>query len=509
MPWHGMGHRRPRARAPRAGATASRVFADVGEAKPEQAAAYTAAEWRLRALSPLDGRYGAQLEPYAEAFSEAALIRERLAVEVAWLLFLSRLPGVPELGPVSETDRAALERWAPALGLGEAQEVKRLEARTNHDVKAVEYYLKRRVVEELGWSEARAEFVHFAATSEDINNLAYARMVRSALHATWLPAAEALVGDVRALALANAELPMLARTHGQPATPTTLGKELAVFVARWERQLGAIRAVDVPGKWGGATGTLAAHSVAYPELDWARVARDFVVSLGFTWAPLTTQVEPHDWMAELFDAMARFGTVLTDFCRDMWLYVSLGYIRQKPVAGEVGSSAMPHKVNPIDFENSEANIALAGALLSHLAAKLPVSRLQRDLSDSSALRNIGSAFGYSGVAVHSARRGLARSAPAPLALAADLEQAWEILAEAVQTVMRRYGRAGGYEQLAALTRGRDLSEEAFQRFVRALDLPETAREGLLALKPAMYTGLAGRLASLVAAPAGTGCGEKP
>ena len=464
-------------------------------------------EWRLRALSPLDGRYGGQMEAYAGAFCEAALIKERVAVEVAWLVHLAGLGEVAELGPLSPGDKAALESWATGLSLAEAQEVKRLEARTNHDVKAVEYYLKRRLVEELGWSEARVEFVHFAATSEDINNLAYARMVRSALAGTWLPAAEALVDDVRSLALEHAELPMLARTHGQPATPTTLGKELAVFVARWERQLRSVRSVEVPGKWGGATGTLAAHSVAYPELDWAGVARDFVCSLGFTWSPLTTQVEPHDWMAELFDAMARFGTVLTDFCRDMWLYVSLGYLRQKAVTGEVGSSAMPHKVNPIDFENSEANAGLAGALFCHLATKLPLSRLQRDLSDSSALRNIGSAFGYSGLAVKSARKGLARSVPAPPALAADLDGAWEVLAEAVQTVMRRYGQVGAYERLATLTRGRELSEEDFQHFVRELDLPEPARDRLLALKPATYTGLAGRLAKLVAVPAGPGCGK--
>lgn len=463
-----------------------------------QGPAYTAEQWRLGALSPLDGRYGAQMGPYAEAFSEAALIKERVAVEVAWLVYLAGLEEVAELGPLGPGDKAALEGWARGIGLDEAAEVKRLEARTNHDVKAVEYYLKHRLVDELGWSEARAEFVHFGATSEDVNNLAYARMVRSALGATWLVEAEALVDDVRALALEHAELPMLAHTHGQAATPTTLGKELAVFVARWERQLRCVRSVDVPGKWGGATGTLAAHSVAYPELDWAGVARGFVTSLGFTWAPLTTQVEPHDWMAELFDAIARFQTVVIDFCQDMWLYVSLGYLRQKAVSGEVGSSAMPHKVNPIDFENAEANAGLARALLCHLANKLPVSRLQRDLSDSSTLRNIGSAFGYSGLALRSARKGLARTVPSALSLAADLEGAWEVLAEAVQTVMRRYGRVGGYEQLAALTRGRELSEEDFVRFVRGLDLPEPARDRLLTLKPASYTGLAGQLANLVA-----------
>jgi adenylosuccinate lyase len=472
--------------------------ADVAGTQREDA--YSAAQWRLRALTPLDGRYGRQMEPYAAFFSEASLIKERFAVEVAWLGHLAAMPEVAELGPLSATERAALGRWAEELGLAEADQVKKLEGVTNHDVKAVEYYLKRRLVEELGWPEARAEFVHFAATSEDINNLAYARIVRAALGSAWLPAARSLVDDVRKMALENAELPMLAHTHGQPATPTTLGKELAVFVARWERQLQGARSVEIPGKWGGATGTLAAHSAAYPEIDWAVVAENFVSSLGFQWSPLTTQVEPHDWLAELFGAMARFGTVLLDFCRDIWLYISLGYMKQKAVAGEVGSSAMPHKVNPIDFENAEANAGLAGALMSHLATQLPLSRLQRDLSDSSALRNIGTAFGYSGMAIVSAQRGLARIAPDREALDADLREAWEVLTEAAQTVMRRYGRPGGYEQLAALTRGRALTSEEFQRFVRGLDLPAGTREHLLALTPASYTGLAGQLAKLVATP---------
>jgi adenylosuccinate lyase len=294
--------------------------------------------------------------------------------------------------------------------------------------------------------------------------------------------------------------PMLARTHGQPATPTTFGKELAVFVVRWERQLAQVRAVEIPGKWGGATGTLAALAVAFPEADWPAIARDFVSSLGFTWSPLTTQVEPHDWMAELFGAMGRFGTVLLDFCQDMWSYISFGYLRQKVVEGEVGSSAMPHKVNPIDFENAEANAGMAGALLAHLSHKLPVSRLQRDLSDSSTLRNIGSAFGHSALAIASARRGLARVAPDEAALGSDLGRSWEVLSEAVQTVMRRYGIAGGYEELKALSRGKVLSEEELHHFVRELRLPREARERLLALTPATYTGLAGELAKLVEKP---------
>ena len=359
-------------------------------------------EWRLHALSPLDGRYGKQMEPYAATFSEAALIRERFGVEVAWLEYLATHPDVGELAPLTDRERQLLDQWVATFGAAEARSVKQIEAVTNHDVKAVEYYLKRRLVEELGWTSERAEFAHFAVTSEDVNNLAYATMVRRALAEVWLPAAEGLVDDVRAAALAHAGLPMLARTHGQPATPTTLGKELAVFVARWDRQLRGVRQVQILGKWGGATGTLAAHVVAYPELDWLAIAGGFVSSLGFTWVPLTTQVEAHDWMAELFDAMARFGTVLIDFCRDMWSYISLGYLRQKVVEGEVGSSVMPHKVNPIDFENAEANAGLASALFNHLSEKLPISRMQRDLSDSSALRNIGSAFGYSGVALLSA-----------------------------------------------------------------------------------------------------------
>jgi adenylosuccinate lyase len=454
-------------------------------------------EWRLRALSPLDGRYGKQMTPYASAFSEGALIRERFAVEVSWLEWLAAQPGLRELGRLSERERTALDSWVETFGAADAAAVKQIEAVTNHDVKAVEYYLKRRLATECGWPPGRVEFVHFGATSEDVNNLAYARMVRRGLDEVWLPAAETLVDEVRSAALTYSDLPMLARTHGQPATPTTLGKELAVFVSRWERQLRAVRHVDILGKWGGATGTLAALAVAYPEVGWLGIVRDFVISMGFTWAPLTTQVESHDWMAELFAAMGRFGTVLVDFCRDMWSYVSLGYVRQKLVEGEVGSSTMPHKINPIDFENAEANAGIAGSLFAHLAATLPISRMQRDLSDSSALRNIGSAFGYSGVAVLSARRGFSRMSPDAGALAADLDRAWEVLAEAVQTVMRRYGVPEPYERIKVLTRGKLLTAEEFQHLVRELELPPHAQAQLLRLRPESYTGLAGQLASLV------------
>ncbi|MGD0808489.1 MAG: adenylosuccinate lyase [Acidimicrobiales bacterium] len=467
--------------------------------KPDELA-LTAREWRLRSLSPLDGRYGAQMGPYAASFSEGTLIRERFAVEVAWLEHLAALPDLTELQPLSARDHDALTQWVAEFGQAEAASVKSIEAVTNHDVKAVEYYLKRRLVQDLGWPAARTEFVHFAATSEDVNNLAYARMIRSALKGAWLPGAEALVETVRRAAVEYAALAMLARTHGQPATPTTVGKELAVFVARWERQLRAVSSVEVPGKWGGATGTLAAHVATYPELDWMAIAGDFVASMGFTWEPLTTQVEPHDWMAELFAAMSRFGTVLIDFCQDMWFYISLGYFRQRALANEVGSSVMPHKVNPIDFENAESNAGMAGAMFGHLSAKLPLSRMQRDLSDSSALRNIGSAFGYSALAVASARRGMARTTADAEALAADLDGAWEVLAEAVQTVMRRYGVPEPYERLKALTRGKVPTQADLQHFVRGLDLPAQAQQRLLDLTPQAYNGLAERLARLVERP---------
>ena len=457
-------------------------------------------EWRLGALSPLDGRYGTQMKPYAAAFSEGALIRERFAVEVAWLKQLAALPELTELLPLTDGELAALDGWVAAFGSVEAESVKRIEAVTNHDVKAVEYYLKNRLVHELGWTAERAEFVHFAATSEDVNNLAYARMVRRSLGEVWLPAAEVLVDDVRAAALKYAQ----PRHAGPDARPTGDPDDAREGAGRLRRSLGAPTTVGAsggdPGQMGGATGTLAAHVVAYPELDWLVIARDFVTSNGFTWAPLTTQIEAHDWMAELFDAMSRFGTVLIDFCRDMWSYVSLGYLRQKVVEGEVGSSVMPHKVNPIDFENAEANAGLAKALFSHLSEKLPISRMQRDLSDSSALRNIGSAFGYSGLALLSARRGLARSRPDQDFLTADLVDAWEVLTEAVQTVMRRYGVGEPYERLKSLTRGKLLTQEELHHFVRELNLPEHVEQRLLRLTPETYTGLAAQLANLVELP---------
>lgn len=442
----------------------------------------------MSALSPLDGRYGRQLEGFARGFSEAALVQARLEVEVEWLLWLAERPEIPELEPVGPELAATFRRWVTDFDEEDMGRVKAIEARTNHDVKAVEYFLKERLAE-LGFG-SRSEFVHFGCTSEDINNLAYALMIRRGLDQAWWPLADALVAGVWELAEATAAQPMLAHTHGQPATPTTLGKELAVFVARWRRQLAAIRGVEFLGKFSGAVGTFGAHTAAYPEVDWPAVSRQFVARLGFTWSPLTTQIEPHDYLAELFHALVRFNTIVLDFCRDMWSYISLSYLRQRTVAGEVGSSTMPHKVNPIDFENAEANVGLSNALLEHLASKLMVSRLQRDLSDSSALRNVGVALGYSGLALRSAARGLQRVAPDPDAMAADLDGQWEVLAEAIQTVMRRYGLANPYERLKDLTRGATVTQEDIHRFVTGLGLPPDAESALLKLTPATYTGLA-------------------
>ncbi len=427
----------------------------------------------LDALSPLDGRYAAQVAPLRAHLSEAALIRRRVEVELGWLRALR---------PDADVDPAAV------LAALDPAEVKAIERRTNHDVKAVELWLRERVP-----ADAR-EWVHFALTSEDVNNLAYALMLRGAVREVWRPAAGELVEGVAALARATRDVPLLSRTHGQPATPTTFGKELAVFALRWRRQLAAIDAVEVRGKLNGATGTYGAHLAALPDRDWEAVSRAFVEGeLGLTWAPVTTQIEPHDWIAELLHALVRFNAVLVDFDRDVWAYVSRGLIRQRVVAGEVGSSTMPHKVNPIDFENSEANAGVSSALAQHLAATLPVSRLQRDLSDSSLLRNAGVVVGHALVAVRAAARGLGKLDVDADAMAAELDDAWEVLAEAVQTVLRRRGGTDPYEQLKALTRGERIDRERLHDFVRTADLDDADRERLLALTPATYTGLAARL----------------
>jgi adenylosuccinate lyase len=446
------------------------------------------------ALSPLDGRYAAQVEPFARAFSEEALFRQRFTVEVAWLLALDAEPGITELPPIPADTVAALKAWVTDFGPEDVQRIKQIEARINHDVKAVEYLLKEKLAS-LSFGPG-AEFVHFACTSEDINNIAHALMLREGLSTAWLPVAEGLTTDVWDLAEQLAAMPMPSHTHGQPASPTTLGKELAVFAARWDRQLRTIRELPLLAKFNGAVGTFAAHAAAYPEVDWIGLSRRFVGSFGLAWNPLTTQIESHDALAEAFQALVRFNSILVDFCRDMWEYISRSYLAQRPVAGEVGSSTMPHKVNPIDFENAEANAGISSALLEHLAQKLMISRMQRDLSDSSAIRNMGVAVAHSGLALTSARRGLAKIEPAEEIMAAELDGQWEVLAEAIQTVMRRYGLPEPYEQLKELTRGKAVTEADVRKFVEGLGLPEEAQARLLALTPPGYVGLAAELVAV-------------
>ena len=450
----------------------------------------------LTAVSPIDGRYGAKTSDLREHFSEFALIRSRVEVEVRWLQCLSRAEAIPEVPAFSEAAMQRLDRIVDGFDERAASSVKRHEATTNHDVKAVEYYLKDAVSDTPELARV-AEFFHFACTSEDINNLAYALMLARAREHVILPAWRSIHTGVVKLAHEHANVPMLSRTHGQTATPTTLGKEMAVFAARLERQYRSAGSVDILGKMNGAVGNYNAHAVAYPEVDWPGLSHDFVHGLGLEHNPYTTQIEPHDYAAELFHACARFNTVLIDFSRDVWSYISLGYFKQRTVAGEVGSSTMPHKVNPIDFENAEGNLGLANALFEHLASKLPVSRMQRDLSDSTVLRNVGTAFAYSTIAYSSLLRGIAKLEVDPAALARDLDGAWEVLAEAVQTVMRRHGIEQPYEKLKVLTRGQGISRESMSEFIATLDLPPDARERLLALTPATYIGRAEALARSV------------
>jgi adenylosuccinate lyase len=443
------------------------------------------------ALSPLDGRYAAQVELFARSFSEEALFRQRFTVEVEWLLALATEPTIPELAPIPADTAAILKRWVAEFGAADVVRIKEIERRINHDVKAVEYLLKEKLGG-IGFGPG-AEFVHFACTSEDINNVAHALMLREGLATGWLPLADGLIAEVWSQAEAYADVPMPSHTHGQPASPTTLGKELAVFAARWQRIVSTVRKVPLLAKFNGAVGTYSAHLAAYPEVDWIAVSRRFIESFGLAWNPLTTQIESHDAMAEVFQGVVRFNAVLIDFCRDMWEYISRGYLRQRAVAGEVGSSTMPHKVNPIDFENAEANAGISSALLEHLASKLMISRMQRDLSDSSAIRNMGVAFGHSGLALRAARRGLERVSPDVDQMAAELARQWEVLAEAVQTVMRRHGLPEPYERLKALTRGQEVSEEDVRGFVSSLGLPAEAEARLLNVTPAGYVGLAADL----------------
>ena len=457
------------------------------------AAALTA----LTALSPLDGRYRQKVAALARHFSEYGLIRNRIRVELAWLQALADESGVPELPVFSPVARQALGRAVSEFATGDAERVKAIERATNHDVKAVECWLKERFASEPEIARG-SEFIHFACTSEDINNLAYALMLAEARSEVLLPAMRGLIADLRRLAHAHAELPMLGRTHGQPATPTTLGKEMANTVARLERALPAFAEGRLSGKINGAVGNYNAHRVAYPGVDWQSVARRLVTALGLDFNAYTTQIEPHDDLAALFDALARINTIVIDLDRDVWGYVSLGYFRQHAKQGEVGSSTMPHKVNPIDFENSEGNLGLANALLRHLADKLPVSRWQRDLTDSTVLRNVGVAFGHSLLGYLSCRQGLTKLAVDPARLAADLDANWEVLAEAIQTVLRRYGAPEPYEQLKALTRGkRGITRETLHGFIDGLALPEDAKRRLKALTPATYIGDAAELAKRI------------
>ncbi len=451
----------------------------------------------LTAISPIDGRYAdktADLRPiFSEyglrpIFSEYGLIRHRVQVEVRWLQALARHPGIPEVPPLSEAALRLLDGLVENFTVADAQRIKDIERITNHDVKAVEYRLKEKTAGNAEL-EAVSEFIHFACTSEDINNLAYALMLREARAQVLLPQLDALGDAITRLAHQYADQPMLARTHGQPASPSTLGKEMANVAYRLKRQRAQLVAVPLLGKINGAVGNYNAHLAAYPELDWEDFARRFVTEdLGLDWNPYTIQIEPHDYMAEFFHAVMRANTVLLDFCRDLWSYIAIGYFRQKTVAGEIGSSTMPHKVNPIDFENAEGNLGVANALLDHLAAKLPVSRWQRDLTDSTVLRTLGVGLAHSLVAYQSCLKGLDKLEMNATALDADLDDNWEVLAEPIQTVMRRYGIEQPYEQLKALTRGQRVDRETLRAFIADLAIPDEARQRLLALTPASYTG---------------------
>ncbi|HVF36231.1 MAG TPA: adenylosuccinate lyase [Candidatus Saccharimonadia bacterium] len=450
----------------------------------------------LLALSPLDGRYAAKAAALAPIFSESGLMRRRVLIEAEWLIALADEPSITEVPRMTDGSRRLLRELATGFSLADAQRVKAIEGETNHDVKAIEYFIKEKLRGEPDLAPL-LEFVHFACTSEDVNNLAYALMLRDAREAALLPALDATIAALRALAHAYAAVPMLSRTHGQTASPTTLGKEAANVVARLVRQRDQIARVELLGKINGAVGNFNAHVVAYPEVDWPAFTTRFVASLGLVPNPYTTQIEPHDFVAELCDAMRRANVVLIDFCRDAWSYISLGYFRQATREGEVGSSTMPHKVNPIDFENAEGNFGIANALFGHFSEKLPISRFQRDLSDSTVLRSLGTAFGHAHIAFDALKRGLSKIEVDRDRIARELEGSAEVLAEAVQTVMRRYGLPEPYEQLKALTRGRGITQATLTEFIRALELPDDARQRLLALTPATYTGLAEQLAKAV------------
>ena len=442
----------------------------------------------LTAVSPVDGRYAGKTSALRPIFSEFGLIRCRVQVEVRWLQRLAAHDGIPEVPALSAEANALLDQLASNFQLEHAERVKEFERTTNHDVKAVEYLLKEQA-KQLPELAKVNEFIHFACTSEDINNLSHALMLREGRDTVLLPLMRQLAESIRALAVQFADVPMLSRTHGQPASPTTLGKELANVVYRLERQIAQVAAVPLLGKINGAVGNYNAHLSAYPDIDWEANAREFIENdLGLAWNPYTTQIEPHDYIAELFDAVARFNTILIDFDRDIWGYISLGYFKQKTVAGEIGSSTMPHKVNPIDFENSEGNLGIANAILQHLASKLPISRWQRDLTDSTVLRNLGVGFAHSVIAYEASLKGIGKLELNAARIAEDLDNCWEVLAEPVQTVMRRYAVENAYEKLKDLTRGKGITPEALQAFIEALDIPAQAKAELRQLTPANYIG---------------------
>nr|MBO2510815.1 adenylosuccinate lyase [Gammaproteobacteria bacterium] len=442
----------------------------------------------LTAVSPVDGRYAGKTSALRPIFSEYGLIRFRVMVEVRWLQRLANHPGIPEVAPFSAEANALLNSLVNDFQLEHAQRVKEIERTTNHDVKAVEYLLKEQAAK-LPELAKVSEFIHFACTSEDINNLSHALMLRAGRDEVVLPLMRQIAAAIRELAVRFADVPMLSRTHGQPASPTTLGKEMANVVYRLERQIAQVAAVPLLGKINGAVGNYNSHLSAYPQVEWEANGREFIEQdLGLTWNPYTTQIEPHDYIAELFDAIARFNTILIDFDRDVWGYISLGYFKQKTVDGEIGSSTMPHKVNPIDFENSEGNLGIANALFQHLASKLPISRWQRDLTDSTVLRNLGVGIAHSVIAYEASLKGIGKLELNAQRLGEDLDACWEVLAEPVQTVMRRYGIENPYEKLKELTRGKGISPEALQAFIDGLEIPADAKAELKRLTPASYVG---------------------
>ncbi|HMT94047.1 adenylosuccinate lyase [uncultured Thiothrix sp.] len=441
----------------------------------------------LTALAPVDGRYASKTAELRPWFSEYGLIYHRVLVEIRWLQMLARHPQITEVPDLSAAANEFLEKLLQDFDEEDARHVKMIERTTNHDVKAIEYFLKDKVAAQPEL-KAVSEFIHFACTSEDINNLSYALMLQGGMRQVIEPDMQRTVAAIRELAQRYADQPMLSRTHGQPASPTTLGKEMANVAYRLQRQLDQVQTCEYLGKINGAVGNYNAHFSAYPEVDWQTTAEQFVTSLGLNWNPYTTQIEPHDYIAEIFDAIARFNTILIDFNRDIWGYISLGHFKQKVVAGEVGSSTMPHKVNPIDFENAEGNLGIANALLTHLAQKLPISRWQRDLTDSTVLRTLGVGLGHSLIAYQSALKGISKLEANPVSMQADLDANWEVLAEPIQTVMRRYGIEQPYEKLKALTRGQRITPEGLREFIKNLEMPEAAKAALSQLTPSTYLG---------------------